>query len=406
MRIGINCLNLSPSFVGGLNTFAQGLLNGFASVAQQHHFRLYATTRNQRLFQALWGKNNFEIVALDDWMIAAKKSLCRASLVLASDSLFKSVSDRVFRDVRSMIDKDNDILYIPSVVLQSFDSRIPTVLSMHDIQHLHYPQFFSRPRRLSRRITYGLSARYANFFQASSEFIKTDLLAHFKSISPHQISVIPEGVRLKDFAKSADSSTLNEKYALPQKFLLYPAQLWPHKNHLLLLRALKNIETKRSLRIPLILTGGKYTAASAVLGYVAEQSMGYVSYLGKVPFDDLVALYQRAAFLVMPSLHESNSLPILEAAAAGTPIIASRIPPNEELARVLDVNLFDPLNSEELEAVLLRLWEDGLTPASQIRKNRERISLYSWENAAQQYLRFFADILKGDANGQTVTSNQ
>src|ERR1700730_16802473 len=386
MRIGINCLNLSPSFVGGLNTFAQGLLNGFASVAHQHHFRLYATTRNQRLFQALRGKNNFEIVELDDWTIAVKKILCRASLVLASDSLFKSISDRVFRDVRRMMDKDNDILYTPSVVLQSFDSHIPNVLSMHDIQHLHYPEFFSRSRRLSRRITYGLSAKYANFFQASSEFIKTDLLAHFGSISPEQISVIPEGVRVEDFAKSSNSSSLKRRYALPEKFLLYPAQLWPHKNHLVLLRALKHIETEHGLRIPLILTGGKYTAASTVLGYVTDQAMHYVYYLGKVPFEDLVGLYRRAAFLLMPSLHESNSFPILEAAAAGIPIIASRIPPNMELARVLDLNLFDPLNTEELEEVLLRLWEDELTPASQVRNNRERITRYSWENAAKQYL--------------------
>jgi glycosyltransferase involved in cell wall biosynthesis len=122
--------------------------------------------------------------------------------------------------------------------------------------------------------------------------------------------------------------------------------------------------------------------------------------LGKIPFEDLVGLYQRAVFLVMPSLHESNSLPILEAAAAGTPIIASRIPPNEELARVLDLNLFDPLDSEQLERVLLPLWEDGSAAASQVIKNRERIRLYSWENAAKQYLRLFADILKDDLNGQ------
>jgi glycosyltransferase involved in cell wall biosynthesis len=400
MRIGINCLSLSPSFVGGLNTFVQGLLTGFAGVAQQHHFRLYATTGNQQLFESLREKKNFEIVALEERTIATKKNLCRASLVLANDNLFKSMSDRLFRDVRRMMDQDNDILYTPSVVLQSFDSRIPTVLSMHDIQHLHYPQFFSRPRRLSRRITYGLSAKYANFFQASSEFIKTDLLAHFGSISPEQISVIPEGVRVEDFAKSSNSSSLNRRYALPEKFLLYPAQLWPHKNHLVLLRALKHIETEHGLRIPLILTGGKYTAASTVLGYIAQQSMDYVYYLGKIPFEDLVGLYQRAAFLVMPSLHESNSLPILEAAAAGTPIIASRIPPNEELARVLDLNLFDPLDSEQLERVLLPLWEDGSAAASQVIKNRERVRLYSWENAAKQYLRLFADILKDDLNGQ------
>jgi len=49
--------------------------------------------------------------------------------------------------------------------------------------------------------------------------------------------------------------------------------------------------------------------------------MGYIRYVGKVSFQDMVALYQMAAFMITATLHESSSLPILEAAAAGTPII-------------------------------------------------------------------------------------
>ena len=190
---------------------------------------------------------------------------------------------------------------------------------MHDIQHVHYPEFFSWPRRLSRRITYGLSAQRARYFQASSEFVRQDLLQHFECISPEQIRVIPEGVRVEEFSTPIDASSLCSRYALPERFLLYPAQLWPHKNHITLVQALKQIEVGRGLQIPLVLTGGKYSASSRVLGYVADQSMNYVHYLGRVSFTDLVGLYQAAAFLVMPSLHESNSLPILEAAAAGAP---------------------------------------------------------------------------------------
>jgi glycosyltransferase involved in cell wall biosynthesis len=113
-----------------------------------------------------------------------------------------------------------------------------------------------------------------------------------------------------------------------------------------------------------------------------------------VPFTDLVGLYQKAAFLVMPSLHESNSLPVLEAAAAGTPVIASRIPPNEELARVLHLNLFDPLNQEELEGLLVRLWEDETLAVAQAMHNRKLITLYSWDSAAKQYLQLFERVVQ------------
>jgi glycosyltransferase involved in cell wall biosynthesis len=395
MRIGINCLNLDPLFVGGLNTFTRGLLEGFAKTANGHQFRLYATSGNQHLFDSLGNQKSFEVIVLDESAHSLRKSLCRGVLLSCSERVYESASNRIFRQIRELMDQDADIIYTPSVVLQSFDSRKPSVLSMHDIQHVHYPEFFSWPRRLSRRITYGLSAQRARFFQASSEFIKQDLLQHFDCISEEQITVIPEGVSVEDFSTPVDTISLCRRYAIPERFLFFPAQFWPHKNHITALRALKQIEARHGLRIPMVLTGGKYTAAPGVFDYIADQSMNYIHYLGRVPFADLVGLYQRAAFVVMPSLHESNSLPILESAAAGTPIIASLIPPNEELARVLQLNLFEPLNVAELMDLILWLWKDEKTASAQAEHNRVHVSAYEWKCAAHKYLGLFERALTG-----------
>jgi glycosyltransferase involved in cell wall biosynthesis len=389
MRVAINCLGLDPSFVSGVSTYTRGLLEGFANTANGHQFRLYVTGGNQELFESLRYRKSFEIIVLDGRTQFMRKSFCRAALLSFNEKLYESTSNLVYRGNRELMERDADIVYTPCTVLQSFDSRRPTVLSMHDIQHVHYPEFFIWPRRVSRHINYGLSARHAHFFQASSEFSKQDFLRYFGCISQEQIVVIPEGVRVEEFSTPIDATSLCNRYGLPERFLLYPAQLWLHKNHLILLQALKQIELKRGLRIPLALTGGKYSAASKVLGYIADQSMTYVHYLGRVPFTDLVGLYQKAMYLVMPSLHESNSLPVLEAAAAGTPVIASRIPPNEELSRVLQLNLFDPLNQEELERLLVRLWEDEGAGSAQSMHNRKQVTAYSWENAAKQYLQLF-----------------
>jgi glycosyltransferase involved in cell wall biosynthesis len=114
--------------------------------------------------------------------------------------------------------------------------------------------------------------------------------------------------------------------------------------------------------------------------------MHHVRCLGKVPFEELVALYQRAALAISPSLYESNSLPVLEAAAAGTAVIASKIPPNEELARTLQLNLFEPLAIEELAELIFRLWQDEAICRVQAAHNRSQIARFSWENAARQYL--------------------
>jgi glycosyltransferase involved in cell wall biosynthesis len=389
MHIGINCLRIYPAFFGGLNAYTIGLLDGFAATGNGHRFCLYITHANQDLFARYGSQPNFEMVVLDDRSLSLRKTLCRAALLPGNQRLYMAASNLVFEDIRAMMDADSDILYTPSTVLQSFNCRKPTVLSMHDIQHVHYPKFFSWSRRLSRRITYGLSARFANYFQASSEFIRGDMLVHFPEISTSQIEVIPEGVNVQEFSAPRETSTLATCGRIPERFLFYPAQLWPHKNHLTVLKALKQIEIQWGLKIPLVMTGARYSAAPAVFKFVSAQSMENVHYLGTVPFQDMVELYQRAAFLISAGLYESNSLPVLEAAAAGTPILASRIPPNEELAHRLHLNMFNPLDEQELARLIHTLWHDEKTAADQIAHNRRNIPFYSWENAARKYLNLF-----------------
>jgi glycosyltransferase involved in cell wall biosynthesis len=346
MRIGINCLRIDPSFVGGLNTFTLGLLNGFAKTGNGHQFVLYVTQSNQPLFAQFEKWPNFETAVTGDRTLAVRKRLCQAGLLSGSREFYRVASNLAYRGIQAKMDSDSDIIYTPSVVLQSFNTRRPTVLSMHDIQHVHYPEFFTWEKRLSRKITYGLSARYASYFQASSEFIKADMLAHFPDMPAERVEMISEGVTVEDFAEQRDTSQLRARYHLPERFLFYPAQLWPHKNHLTVLKALKRIEKREGIKIPLAMTGETFSAAPAIAKFISDEAMDCTRYLGKVQFEDLVALYQKAEFLIAAGLYESNSLPILEAAAAGTPIIAARIPPNVELEQKLQLNLFSPLDFE------------------------------------------------------------
>jgi glycosyltransferase involved in cell wall biosynthesis len=392
MRIGINCVRIDPSHVGGLNTYTLGLLGGFATLSTTARFYLYVSEANQHVFEKFRKVNGFEIRVIPDRLVSTTRRICRAALLSSSSAFYKRISDSVFAGVRKSMESDADILYFPTTVLQFFNARKPTVLSMHDIQHVHHPEFFDWSRRLSRRITYGLSAQHATYFQASSDFIKHDLLEHFPSISPRQIEVISEGVCLRDFSVPISDSTSPTRYNLPTRYLLLPAQLWPHKNHITVLRALKQIEQHKGLKIPLVMTGARFSASSKIFDFIAKQQMDYVHYLGKVPFQDLRELYQRAGLLVSASLYESSSLPVLEAAASGIPIVASRIPPNEELARKLQLNLFDPLSVDDLARVILSIWQDERTAQTQVEHNRERIIDYSWRSAAERFMRLFEKI--------------
>jgi len=393
MRVGINCLDVNPAFVGGVTTYTLGLLEGFANAGNGCRFHVFVTPGNQHLFEQFRKRDHFDVRVIGDRLFSLRIKVCRAALLSCSSDFFKFTNDLAFEKVKELMDAESDVLYTPSPVLRCFNSRRPTVLTMHDIQHVHYPEFFSWPRRLSRNITYGLSARHASYLQANSQYTKEDFLAHFPNLLPEQIEVIPAGVNIQKFAAASATDDVCERYTLPERFLFYPAQLWPHKNHITVLMALKQIENKNRLKIPLVLTGGAYAAASKVFRFVADQSMGYVRYLGKVPSQDMVDLYHKAAFVIAAGLHESNSFPTLEAAAAGTPVIASRIPPFEELAQVLQLNTFDPLDVDGLARLIFDLWNDEATAFAQAVVNRRQIACYSFENTARKYVRLFERIV-------------
>ena len=391
MRIGIDCLRADPGYVGGLNTYIQGLLGGFAAAGGNHRFQLYLTDHNRKQFARYEVLPNFEVVTVDGGSFRMRQRICRAALLSRSPELYRRMSARMFKSLRQRMETGSDLIYTPTVSLLCFDHRKPTLLSMHDIQHLHYPEFFSWPRLRSRKITCSLSAACARYFQASSQFIKQDMLAHFPGISPEQIAVIPEGVNLDDFSAPRGVVPLG-RYELPERFLFLPAQLWPHKNHLTVLRALRRLERQHRIKIPLVMTGTRYSAAPAIFQFLAEERMDYVRYLGTVPIENLVALYQRAALVVSPGLYESNSLPVLEAAAARTAVIASNIPPNQELAQTLRLNLFDAVHDGELAQLIFRLWRDEGSCRKQAAHNRRQVALFTWENAARQYLSLMEEI--------------
>lgn len=389
IRVGINCLDFNPAFVGGVTTYTLGLLEALASIEDGCRFIVFVTHSNQHLFQQFRNRNHFCVHVIGDALLPFRAKVCQAALLSHSTELVKFTNDLAFKRIRDLMDAESDVLYTPSPVLRCFNHRKPTVLTMHDIQHIHHPEFFSWPRRLSRNITYGLSARYADYLQANSQYTKRDFLAHFPELSPERVEVIPLGVNIERFSSPESAPEVCTRYGIPEQFLFYPAQLWPHKNHVTLLKALKYIEDHYGLKIPLVLTGEAFAAAPTVLGFLADQGMKYVYYLGKVPGRDMVGLYHKASFVVAAGLHESGSFPTLEAAAAGTPVIASRIPPFEELARVLQLNLFEPLDVAGLARLIFDLWNDEATAAEQAAVNRRQIACFSFENTARKYIHLF-----------------
>lgn len=389
MKIGIDLTAFEPGYRGGVNTFVMGLLKGMIShVPGGDELMIFFRRRNRSVFAQFESAANVSIIEIPDkapWLLRRLRQL-----LLLSGLKQRGDWDYTFfsRYISSIVEAHCDLIYSPATFASAWDYSIPSVVSIHDIQHEHFPEFFSKKELSLRRYLYDNTGRTATHIQASSKYMQCDFARHFCR-DANQISVISEGVDIPVFQKHAEVDVA-EKYNIRGRYLLYPAQLWKHKNHIRLFEALAQVKTQQ---VELVLTGASYTSADDVAEFLAKCPMDNIHWLGKVPFKDLIALYQGAHFLVMPSLHESSSLPILEAAAAGLPILSSNIPSLLEMGERLQINYFDPYEPRAIAEMIDFAWDDQKLRSEQKMHNLNAVQSYSWGIISEQYYQLFHRII-------------
>lgn len=231
------------------------------------------------------------------------------------------------RDEMKLYD-DMDIFICPTVsAYPHFFLHKPFILTLHDMQERYYPDFFSVLQRVFRRVKNKRLTKEASKIICESIFVKNDI-KRFLDVEESKISTIPAPASREfiDFIFNEDvAESIRAKYSLPSKYLFYPAQCWPHKNHKKLLDAFR-ILTKAYPELHLIFTGSQQNNYDTVMQYIAELSLSdKVIHLGFVDYEDIPYLYTLSKMLVMPTLFESISIPIYEAFSLSVPVCTSNV---------------------------------------------------------------------------------
>jgi len=239
--------------------------------------------------------------------------------------------------------------------------ELPFIITIFDGCHRDAPEFpevrtFGEFER--REILFGLASTKAAVVIVNAPGLTDDLCRRYAMERDRAVCIpfSPSAYVSQSAPAAADDAAVLAKYRLEPGYLFYPAQFWPHKNHMTLLAALASLR-ERGITERLVLCGSdrggrdKINAAIRALG-LSDQ----ISIIGFVESAELGALYRGAAALVMPSYFGPTNLPPLEAWAVGTPVIY----PEAFKAQAGDAAiLFDYDDPRSLADAIVALRTDG-----------------------------------------------
>jgi glycosyltransferase involved in cell wall biosynthesis len=269
---------------------------------------------------------------------------------------------------------------------EAFLTDLPSIYQPHDLQHLHLPELFSVRERRRRERVYRTHCDRASLVVAMTSWGRRDLIESY-GLPEEKVAVVPWGSVLGEYPEPGprELDGIRASMSLPEAFLLFPGQTWPHKNHEGLLDALAAIRDRDGIEIPVVCPGRRnhhfprIRQRSRELGLEATVRFpGFVSPL------ELRGLYSLARGLVFPSRFEGWGLPVCEAFSAGLPVASSAATSLPDLVGDAGL-LFDPEDPAEMATQIRRLWTDGELRRGLVERGRERAALFSFDRTARLY---------------------
>lgn len=242
--------------------------------------------------------------------------------------------------------------YTPNTTLAK---RITT---LHDVQEIHFPEFFTPEQRAYRAVHYLQYMREANRVIVSYEHVKQDLINYF-AVSKEKIDVILLNMNKLWIDQFGDKDIVDlGNLRLPSRYLLYPANTWQHKNHARLLDAIAFLKDEKNIIVNIVFSGHltEYYDTNVkkkvdLLG-LHEQ----VLFLGVVDEMTLYSLYKSCVGVVVPTLYEAGSFPLVESLLLGIPVVCSNVTSLPET--IGDESFtFNPVNLTDMANKIKSLWE-------------------------------------------------
>ena len=275
-----------------------------------------------------------------------------------------------------------DVLLFPNFLTLPSLFRAPSVVTIHDLCFLEYPQFVSDLNLHDLRHYVPTSIQHASLILAVSDFTKNAIVDAY-GVKPEKIVVTPVPPLKKAMMSAETARKLVAETGISKQFILFVGNLEPRKNLLNLIEAYRLCPPEIRDKHSLVLAGGKGWKNEDLLARVKQlQQAGMdIVLTGYVSDDQKDALQQQASLVVLPSFYEGFGMPILEAFRFGVPVAASDIPVLREVAGDAAA-YFNPDDAADIAHAMTSALTDDKLRQRLIGREPAELNKYSWEKTA------------------------
>ncbi len=378
MRLGVDIRGLSPQWQGGVSEYTIALLTEL----------LHVNDIRAEFVGSLFDSAQEEYLKS---LFPPDEQTSLSGIGLPSKLLNLSILTIHHPKLDSYLGFEPDLFWMPNINISSLHTRIPSVLTIHDISFELYPEFFSkkirtwhasvRPRKQARKATHILTV---------SQSTKQDLMDLYR-LPEEKISVTYPGLSPIFHEPSIDTSTIRDRYNLPNHFLLYLGTIEPRKNLTTLIQSFEHIAAEHP-ELHLVLAGQNGWLYSEIHAQAQRSPFAErIHYIGFVAHTDKPSLYAAADIFVYPSFYEGFGFPPLEAMACGTPVITANLSAFPEVIDTAGM-MVSPYNPYELTWAIRELYTDETLRAHFEAIGPSHARQFTWQHTAQETKNVFESI--------------
>ncbi|PON18059.1 hypothetical protein C2W62_09925 [Candidatus Entotheonella serta] len=368
MKIGLDLRRLNDT---GIGRFARNLLRAMIEADADHEFTV-----------VLSSSNDINTLAIDSNALHYRFALAPKYSIQELASLWRIAHREALH-----------LVHVPHQFHFPWLATWATVVTVHDLTQIRFATS-RKAQLLGRPFTWFLKAmcNQADAVMTVSQASRDSLIAEL-GVASDSLYIVPNAVD-DVFAKPPDQTQLElyrQAMQLPRTNLLYVGMLKVHKNLDTMIRAFSQY-TKRygTHDIQLVIVGKPEVAQETRLRQLARDLCihEFIRFTGYLPDDELRLMYYLADLLIQPSCHEGFGLTPLEAMACGTPVVASRIPPHQEVCGDAAL-LVSPSDTDAMAEAIAAVLQDERFAAELRRRGLANAQRYTWRDAGRQTLQIY-----------------